>query len=884
MYHLISKLAVSALVVIAAVLIGCEGDSGPPGQQGNPGPAGTPGTSEGTVTGTVTNSYAGSGIADLTIATEPAVPGKTIVTDADGVYTVDLPIGIYTLTFAATHFTAQTSSVNLVAGETVAVDIALVPVSGVIISINDSAVTETTAVPGGSFQLSSEVTVMDGSAVTGYAWTQAASVPAVISDADTATPTITLGNGAAYRAELIAHLASDFGSDPTAILDRFMVQPVNPFALEEAGLVSFHVQVTTDSGTYTESVDVHTKLPFAVASTGVRTVPLGLPVLLNGEDQDAYAWTLEGPVDSAAALDDAAIRNPSFTPDVKGKYTLEETHSGVSFDVYGGEWVGIITGQDDVGRPTTSGNCALCHNGVVASSTQFTAWSESGHAEIFTDSLNTSTYYGPGCFPCHTVGYNTGVLNNGLDDQTDYDAFLASGMLNVPGDNWTTMLAAYPESARFANIQCDSCHGPQDSEGGHAGTAGAPRVSLDSGVCAICHGEPLRHGRFQQWQESGHGNFHTAIEEGTISTCAPCHSAQGFVEWSKAPTPFDKDYSVVAPPSADIVQPQTCAACHDPHSLGNASGEPNTATVRLQNRTPELIGGFAAAAVGRGAICMLCHNSRRGPYSTSLYGEDYHNGNVEMEDRTPHAGTQADILMGENAFFVTPGARGSHSLVTDTCANCHMEQTPPPADLSYHLSGTNHTFESSAGICLNCHQTSVLESLQDTVETQLANLETLIEEALKSDIDSIAANTAVTGVLLAYNSDASTYGAMIDDSGDPNRTIASIALQHSYPHGYDVTLVVGTVVVSGHDDMVVWQDAVPEGGNGDGVVDAAEIERGDITSAGIASAQIAGISTNGQDILRAKWNHDLVAFDGSRGIHNPNFVRDALSGAIAGLK
>ena len=35
-------------------------------------------------------------------------------------------------------------------------------------------------------------------------------------------------------------------------------------------------------------------------------------------------------------------------------------------------------------------------------------------------------------------------------------------------------------------------------------------------LCGSCHGEPPRHGRFQQWEESGHGNYELAIDEATV--------------------------------------------------------------------------------------------------------------------------------------------------------------------------------------------------------------------------------------------------------------------------------------------------------------------------------------------------------------------------------
>ncbi len=65
--------------------------------------------------------------------------------------------------------------------------------------------------------------------------------------------------------------------------------------------------------------------------------------------------------------------------------------------------------------------------------------------------------------------------------------------------------------------------------------AEAARVSFSADVCGPCHGEPLRHGRYQEWRESGHGDFETAIGEGlgtggvgANAGCGGCHTGQGF--------------------------------------------------------------------------------------------------------------------------------------------------------------------------------------------------------------------------------------------------------------------------------------------------------------------------------------------------------------------
>ena len=46
----------------------------------------------------------------------------------------------------------------------------------------------------------------------------------------------------------------------------------------------------------------------------------------------------------------------------------------------------------------------------------------------------------------------TAYLEKVIDEASDYQAFLASGLINNPGDNWTTVLNDYPETARLANV------------------------------------------------------------------------------------------------------------------------------------------------------------------------------------------------------------------------------------------------------------------------------------------------------------------------------------------------------------------------------------------------------------------------------------------------
>jgi hypothetical protein len=681
------------------------------------------------------------------------------------------------------------------------------------------------------------------------------------------------------------------GEFPGGIQNRFQVVAVNPFELEEAGKVTIKAEVTTTSGVYEGEGEIHTMLPWKVKAD-IGNHAIGIPILLHGKDQASYDWTFSRlPWNSSATLMDATAQNPEFTPDVKGRYTLavtdEAENSTVTVDVYAGTWVGVITGQDADGRPLAD-NCTPCHGGGrldYDAPDVFTPWAQTGHAEIFTSNLDTSTHYSESCMLCHTVGLDYDADNYGIDDQSDYMDFLGADppLLNNPGDNWATMLADYPKSARLGNIQCENCHGPQSSLAHNAkanrsktavmGTD--PRANISAGVCAVCHGEPLRHARFQQWQLSGHANYELAVDEGESGNCSRCHTGNGFLTWLPVllgDVTEDEEGNPVSPVdnievnwTADKVHPQTCATCHDPHNIGTTTGNNTNATVRISDETPLLTAGFAAPAppqtrgVGRGAMCMTCHNTRRG----------LRNDNVPLTDptRAPHGGVQADLLMGQNAYFVDlgpndpvlgypPGRPGSHANTAerlpaernllDTCATCHMVKTPPPDDLAYNQGGTNHTFYASPDICSECHATTEIGDVQDQITPRLTELKDGIEAAILALIDQqIAA------------------GNTIDLSGTPITDAADIAeIEFTEYHGRQAITVTFTDATS----------VGPVGMNSVDVVDSGGVVLGGLYDFADESLPKAG------------WNYNLVATDKSLGVHNFLFARDVLDASIAAIE
>ena len=699
---------------------------------------------------------------------------------------------------------------------------------------------------GATVTAKATATVNDGSTVLSYTWSQAGGVAAALANTTTDTVSVTLPARAAFREHLTEILSEPplAGADEEeffgGLQNRFQVLAASPLAMEHTGAVTVKVTVVTTSGSYTKTAAINVPLPWPW-SGGLRNVPALVPVVLFGKDQASYDWALSKPAGSAATLIDGTTRSPEFTPDVPGTYQLTVTDIAaskqVTIPVIAGLWRGVITGQDANGRPKADTACTGCHAPNTALD-YFTPWAQTGHAEIFTQNVNTPNgHYGTGCLSCHAVGYDTAVANNGLDDQADYAAFLGTSLLTHgdPG-NWTAILAQFPATAKLANIQCENCHGPQNSAA-HVSGEGA-RVNLSSDVCGVCHGEPLRHGRFQQWQLSGHANYELAVEEGTNASCAPCHSAQGFIAWEDAG--FSPTAAIQVNWTTNDVHPQTCQVCHDPHDIGTTSGGPATnSTVRIMGDTPLTMGGYTATNVGKGAICITCHNGRRGARNDS-------NFNVADATRAPHVGPQGDVLMGQNFYLVDVGTPSYHASVEDACVTCHMEATPPPPELSYNLGGTNHTFFARADICSKCHTIITAESVQHEVEVKM---EVLKEEILTAIHDLMAEQLAA--------------GKKIDLGG--KALITSIAEIGSM----DFTEASGRQAIA--------------------VVLANGTDLGALSLANVKAVPAAGAAV---DIYRladpvlpkAGWNYFMIHSDASEGVHNPTLVKRVLDVSIYALK
>lgn len=863
-----------ACLLGGALYVASIGGCPPPTDPNEPNEPNTPPPAAKTIIkGTVTNAANDAAMADVSVTLDPAVTGVEIMTDASGKYSAEVPADVYALGVEVDNFAPFSKVVELDKDQELTVDIALTPTVPVLLTVTVAG----DATPGATVTASVSVEILDGTTtVTGYEWTQTNSVAAALTGDTTATASVKLPPLADYKEELLMVLneppiteaqlppnvplpETEEGEFPAGLLERFYRPGISPFAMEEAGHVGLMVTVSTSSGDYEAEADIITELPWDW-SQGLLNVPIGERILLHGKTQDSYDWELDAPTGSSATLSDATSQDPYFTADGEGVYLVTVTDEVtdpnnpevIELEIHAGEWQGAITGQNAAGRPLAK-NCTICHNGTFTTN-PFADWMLTGHAEIFKDQINTSTHYSTSCLPCHTVGYNPDVDNGGIDDAADWDDFLAEfgdgagGLHSDPG-NWTKILKDFEDTAQLSNIQCENCHGP-NTDLHFNEVFDAQRISLSADVCGTCHGEPLRHGRFQQWQLSGHANYELAIGEGDSGNCSRCHTANGFLSWEEAD--FDAGTNADVTWTSDEVHSQTCVACHDPHAVGSTTGIGTDATLRVNGDTPVLTDGFAVYGAGKGAICMTCHSSRRGLRNDGTWADTRDSD----PGRAPHTAAQTAVLMGQNAYLVEVGTRGSHSYVEDTCVTCHMRATPPPDLLSYALGGTNHTFFAGTDICADCHgEVFDAESIQGSAEGQLEELKSVLEDAI---LDAIADQIALgrTIDIEGVDADDETATATITDVAD----IAAIEFGES--HGNQAISVTFT------DDTEVLHVAM-----GDVLVMDGMTELGGLYDDGFADDALP----------KAGWNYFLVHSDGSLGVHNPTFTFTVLERSIAAL-
>ncbi|HVV81826.1 MAG TPA: cytochrome c3 family protein [Kofleriaceae bacterium] len=893
--------------VLLAGLFACTGDQGPPGEPGTPGSPGeqgqqgeqgeqgdpgTPAPTTGTLTGTITDGVAGDPLAGVQIAALDLGGGSlgTATTGADGAFSVTVTAGPVDLTFAKPHYTSPGvlhSGVGL--GQTIHIAVQLAENASGAPSVALTAPANDVGY-GAQVTLSAAAADPDGDTLA-YTWANT-TVPVLgsVSGAGaTATLTMpTLTQAFAYRPD--STNPGQFISGYT-LADRIGVVPILP---DTRGAVTAKVTVADGRG---QSATASLTINAASVQTSTQDVAIRTRVYLNSGHGGASAWSLlSAPTTSTAALVDPTSRTPYFIPDLAGQYTFAEGAQRII--VYAGTWRGMVTGGSG-NSVTPDAMCLVCHGGSFpgAPAEQFTPWAATAHATMFTRGINgvASDHYTGSCIGCHTVGWDDGVANNGFDDVAAANGWAMPGLMAA--GNWDSLVATKPAVAKLANIQCENCHGPQDSVA-HTLTWDShqtpqpftsPRISYSAELCASCHAAGAHH-IYSEWTTSaddgmGHSNRAGALladsASGLNSSCGRCHAAQGYTLYANLLQ--QGKVAMTSVPAATLalvtpanVEPVTCTACHDPHDATNPQ------QLRFYGDTPNLPSGFAGHGMGKGALCLTCHNSRNGAQNgsdslTYLHedGEAYNSGNPTGYS-APHQAAQGDVFVGRNAYFMGASLpmTSKHAAVEDTCVGCHMT-LQPKGYLSHGAPAkSGHLFRiegaDQQALCANCHGATVDgEGIQGQVEAQLNQLANAMGNAVKAKLNGFPGGLVRVRVwdeATDYYSSASASNVVLDVVANP---VTSVGIEEV--HGQ-----IGFILHFATPITVPFVDAAGNPAPSKAMT-AFGVQMGAIKDNQATPASIYGLSGN---LVRAGWNYFLVEGDQSLGLHNPSFVTGVLNATM----
>jgi predicted CXXCH cytochrome family protein len=380
---------------------------------------------------------------------------------------------------------------------------------------------------------------------------------------------------------------------------------ISPHEIEEDALHEVWEDIAPTSGLQTVEVGTRVVVEAAVDTMGVRDDI--------SDSLETVAWEIINVPANSDILGETGTETLfSFVPDTIGWYKIELTVNGTDVSTL------LITAADYVGVGTidttaaASPECGACH------SDQVDGWALTTHASA-TERNMTTSYMNQSCMECHATGF----------DSTAWSALGDSGFVfPTPGEGvYDSIVAVDPAQALGFGVQCEACHGPGSEHKGLT-TLAQTSVSYSPDVCAQCHDEPSHHPEPIAWEASVHSSDWD-IQHFTRSSCAACHTAQGFVDM----TVDGGVYQANSDPD-----PITCSACHDPHDA------PGPANLRL---------GSVEDA------CTSCHKLR-----VSSHGIHHSNqGNMI-------AGTDGMELEGYEY------SNSSHSNVDGACATCHMAGLP----------------------------------------------------------------------------------------------------------------------------------------------------------------------------------------------------------------
>ncbi len=272
--------------------------------------------------------------------------------------------------------------------------------------------------------------------------------------------------------------------------------------------------------------------------------------------------------------------------------------------------------------------------------------------------------------------------------------------------------------ASFINSGCTK-EGPE----GPAGTNGADGID-GATTCGQCHNlSSDLFAKIEQYEASGHGILPDHERNGT--SCAPCHTHQGFLEV------LETGQTVTAAAIENPVR-VNCRTCHPIHETYTVADYGLRVTDPVTLQTGDVVD------FGDGNMCANCHQGRLPDPFPVPGGADIVIGSSRYGY---HHGPQSNILSGTGGYevpgslvYTTPPTAHGYS-IDDGCVTCHMAEAFGTAagghtwNMTYDYHGSEN--DNIAG-CETCHpgiEDFDLNDVQTDIQVLLDSLASLMVTA-----------------------------------------------------------------------------------------------------------------------------------------------------------
>jgi hypothetical protein len=250
----------------------------------------------------------------------------------------------------------------------------------------------------------------------------------------------------------------------------------------------------------------------------------------------------------------------------------------------------------------------------------------------------------------------------------------------------------------------------QDGLDGNDGVDGASGTT----ECAACHNISTSEGVHASYLFSGHAAAKTLNYSNYGSSCAGCHSNEGYVDWVELGSANEEGYAQLSPIS--------CNTCHDTHTTFDFENEGYDYALRMI-RPVTLItdDSYTINYENASNNCALCHQPRTSPPTDNGAGKF----EVTSTHWGPHHGPQSTFLEGIQGAEIVgtldyPAAGTATHRTGSSCTSCHM-------GISDGEINGDHTWIPTSTACVTCHPNGAPDGVAG-LEDKMASLLTILEE------------------------------------------------------------------------------------------------------------------------------------------------------------